>query len=316
VADQVGEPPVPSSEETTENLAVLVAGTFDRDHPRNALALAALEAAGVRFESEKTAAGAIWVGHPALRSLPGARRLARGRPVVANATDELVDELGVARRQLLRLTDLVVAETAVGAGALAAKTGLALERFSFCPTGAPEIFTPPWTAAVPFTCLALAEDEALVAETAALVPEVRFRIVGRLPAHAPPNVGGVTALEPESLAHELRRAGCVAVSVTREPRAIPEVAFLALACGAPLVTVGTDSVRELVAGGESALLVAPGDPAGVAAAVSRLNADFELSRQLSSAGLAAYREHAGLEARARRWRKELERQIGTASRRR
>ena len=46
---------------------------------------------------------------------------------------------------------------------------------------------------------------------------------------------------------------------------IPNKAFQALACGAPLVTADTPAARELLDGRESALLVPPGDAEALAA---------------------------------------------------
>lgn len=296
---------------------LLALGSFDRGEPRNDLALAALATADIELVDDPAAADAIWVGHPPLRSLPAARRTARKRSVVVNTVDGLVDELGLARRQLLRLADLVVVESAAGAAAIGERARLPAGRLAACPTGVDDaIFLPPWNAAVPFTCLVFTQDAALVARAAEAVPEVRFRVVGSEPARSPANVERAAQLSPTSLAHEVRRAGCVICFVAAVGRAIPLGAFEALACGAPLVTADTPAAREIVADGKSALLVAADDAAAIARAASRLNADFDLSRRLSAGGLAAYQQHAGLSARARRWRALIEAQIGTASRRR
>ena len=72
---------------------------------------------------------------------------------------------------------------------------------------------------------------------------------------------------------------------------IPNKAFQALACGTPLVTADTPAARELLADGESALLVPPGDPEALAAALRRLAGDADLPGG-SRARRAAYREHA------------------------
>ena len=73
---------------------------------------------------------------------------------------------------------------------------------------------------------------------------------------------------------------------------IPNKAFQALACGTPLITADTPAARELLGDGESALLVPPGDPEALAAAVRRLAEDRGLAERLSAGGLAAYREQA------------------------
>jgi hypothetical protein len=238
--------------------------------------------------------------------------------VIANALDELVAELRLARRQLLRLADLVVSETEASASALAARAGIARVRFAACPTGVQEeIFHPPWSAGVPFTCLTLAGGE-VIAELARALPEVQFRIVGdrSLGLGAGGNISAVPGLDAEPLAHEVRRAGCLIGAADDPARTVPASAFLALACGTPLVTADTPAARELLEDGASALLVEPNDPDALARAVSRLNADFDLGRRLSAGGLAVFEARIGASARARRWRELIEGQIGTASRRR
>jgi glycosyltransferase involved in cell wall biosynthesis len=83
---------------------------------------------------------------------------------------------------------------------------------------------------------------------------------------------------------------------------IPNKAFQALACGVPLVTADTPAARELLRHDESALLVPPGDPEALAAAVRRLAAEEDLAERLSSGGLAAYREHSSERVLGERWR--------------
>ena len=58
---------------------------------------------------------------------------------------------------------------------------------------------------------------------------------------------------------------------------IPNKAYHALACGAPLITADTPAARELLRDEENALLVPPGDPAALAEAMRRLAADPELA---------------------------------------
>ena len=97
---------------------------------------------------------------------------------------------------------------------------------------------------------------------------------------------------------------------------IPNKAFQALACGIPLVTADTPAARELLRDEESALLVPPGDPAALAAAVRRLAGDEELSRRIGAGGLAAYGEHASEEVLGDRWRGLLEAELERAANRR
>ena len=66
----------------------------------------------------------------------------------------------------------------------------------------------------------------------------------------------------------------------RPARVIPNKAFQALACGTPLVTADTPGARELLADGVSALLVPPGEPEALAAAVRRLAGDAALAERI------------------------------------
>ena len=90
---------------------------------------------------------------------------------------------------------------------------------------------------------------------------------------------------------------------------IPNKAFQALACGAPLVTADTPAARELLHDGESALLVPAGDATALAAAVRRLAAEPGLADRIGGGGLAAYREHASEAVLGRRWRGLVERAL-------
>ncbi len=90
---------------------------------------------------------------------------------------------------------------------------------------------------------------------------------------------------------------------------IPNKAFQALACGAPLVTADTPAARELLVHDESALLVPPGDPDALAEALRGLTADTELARRIGAGGLAAYRARASEEVLGERWRQLLERTV-------
>ena len=87
---------------------------------------------------------------------------------------------------------------------------------------------------------------------------------------------------------------------------IPNKAFQALACGTPLVTANTPAARELLQDGESGLLIRPGDPEALAAALRRLAADPALGDSLSAGGLAAYRTRASEAVLGARWRGLIE----------
>jgi glycosyltransferase involved in cell wall biosynthesis len=58
----------------------------------------------------------------------------------------------------------------------------------------------------------------------------------------------------------------------------------AMACGVPLVATTGGALPEVAgADGVTAMLVAPGDPSGLATAISTIMADPELARRLSAA---------------------------------
>jgi glycosyltransferase involved in cell wall biosynthesis len=64
-----------------------------------------------------------------------------------------------------------------------------------------------------------------------------------------------------------------------------------LAAGVPIVAVDYPTVREVLTNGENALLVPPGDPSAMAAAINTLLADPALSARLSQRAAAAAADH-------------------------
>ena len=67
---------------------------------------------------------------------------------------------------------------------------------------------------------------------------------------------------------------------------LPTVILEAMAAGRPVVSTRLAGVPEMVADGETGLLVAPGDPGALADALERLGADPELRRNFGLAGRA------------------------------
>jgi glycosyltransferase involved in cell wall biosynthesis len=111
-------------------------------------------------------------------------------------------------------------------------------------------------------------------------------------------------VEYERLPEENQRAGCalgVFGTSAKTARVIPNKVFQALACGAPVVTADTPAARELLRDGESALLVPPGDPEALAAAVRRLAHDSQLARAVGAGGRAAFDERASEAVLGARW---------------
>lgn len=280
----------------------------------------------------------VLVGYPGHLDLAAARRAARGRPVVFNPLVSLADTFVADRgrfrpgtpaaraleaidRRAFRAADLVVADTEIHARHLAHLSGLPEERVAVCFVGAEErLFEPGWSPQEPFTCLFVGKliplqgvDTILAAARAA--PELPFRVVGSgqlepLLASKPRNVEWIPWLDYERLPGELHRAGCalgIFGTSDKARRVIPNKAFQALACGTPLVTADTPAARELLTDGESALLVPPGDPEALAAAVRRVATDPELARRLGEGGRAAFERDASEAVLGRRWRAVLER---------
>jgi glycosyltransferase involved in cell wall biosynthesis len=302
---------------------------------RDAARLALAEARLLRTPRERF--DAVIVGYPGHFDLPAARRAARGAPVVFNPlvslADTFVDDRGRFRpgsvaaralelvdRRALRSADLVVCDTPAHADHLAGLAGLDPSRVAVCFVGAEErVFSPDRQPQEPFTCLFVGKLIPLhgletILGAARLAADVPFRIVGSgqlepLLAGAPANVEHVPWVEYELLPEQLHRAGCalgIFGTSAKAARVIPNKAFQALACGTPLVTADTPAARELLADGESALLVPPGDAKALAQAVRRIAADPALAQRLSDGGLAAYREQAGEHVLGVRWRSLLE----------
>jgi glycosyltransferase involved in cell wall biosynthesis len=278
---------------------------------------------------------AFVVGYPGHFDLPAARRAARGRPVVFNPLVSLADTLVADRgrfrpgslparaleaidRRAFRSADLVVADTDAQARFFAELAGL--DDVAVCFVGAEErLFQPGWQAPDRFVALFVGKliplqgvETILAAARAA--PEIPFRIVGsgqlaRLLADRPPNVEHAPWVEYERLPDEIRSAGCalgIFGTTGKAQRVIPNKAFQALACGAPLVTAGTPAARELLIDGESALLVPPGDPVALAGAVRRFATDTELARRVAKGGRTAYERHASEAVLGARWRGIIE----------
>jgi glycosyltransferase involved in cell wall biosynthesis len=70
----------------------------------------------------------------------------------------------------------------------------------------------------------------------------------------------------------------------------------AMAAGLPVVASAVGGVPELVADGETGLLVPPGDPAALSSALARLLDDAELRRRMGAAGRARARDRFDISA--------------------
>jgi glycosyltransferase involved in cell wall biosynthesis len=279
---------------------------------------------------------ALIVGYPGHFDLPAARRAARGRPVIFNPLVSLVDTLVADRgrfrpgslaaraletvdRRAFRAADVVVADTEADAHFFAGLAGLG--EVPVCFVGAEDrLFKPNWSPPDRFVALFVGKLIPLqgvetILSAAREAPEIDFRLVGSgqlegLLSSRPSNVEHVPWIEYGRLPAEIQRAGCslgIFGTTGKAQRVIPNKAFQAIACAAPLVTADTPAARELLIDEESALLVAPGNGKALAHAVRRLATDSELSRRIAAGGRAAYAREASETVLGARWRAIIER---------
>jgi glycosyltransferase involved in cell wall biosynthesis len=279
---------------------------------------------------------ALIVGYPGHFDLPAARRAARGRPVIFNPLVSLVDTLVADRgrfrpgslaaraletvdRRAFRAADVVVADTEADAHFFAGLAGLG--EVPVCFVGAEDrLFKPNWSPPDRFVALFVGKLIPLqgvetILSAAREAPEIDFRLVGSgqlegLLSSRPSNVEHVPWIEYERVPAEIQRAGCslgIFGTTGKAQRVIPNKAFQAIACAAPLVTADTPAARELLVDEESALLVAPGDAKALAHAVRRLAADSELNRRIAAGGRATYERQASETVLGARWRAIIER---------
>ena len=279
----------------------------------------------------------LLVGYPGHLDMPAAKRVARGRPIVFNPLvsleDTLVDDRGLvsprsARARALRLVDsrafrgadLVVADTDAHARYFVERFQLSAEGVAVCYVGAEDrLFQPGRREAPDFNALFVGKLIPLhgvetILRAAALCPEIQFHVVGSgqlddLLASRPANVLWEKWVAYERLPELYRSAGCalgIFGTSAKASRVIPNKAFQALATQTPLITADTPAARELLEHERDALLVPPGDPVALAAAVRRLAADTALSDRVAAHGRVTYEVHATEEVLGHRWRSLLE----------
>ncbi|MBX3274588.1 MAG: glycosyltransferase [Sandaracinaceae bacterium] len=151
-------------------------------------------------------------------------------------------------------------------------------------------------------------------------PGVRFLIVGEgqlddalsdwLAELAPANVERRRWMEPDELRSALASAGAalgVFGASAKAARVVPNKLYQAMAVGAPIVTADTPGVREVLAHERDALLVPPGDPEALAAAILRLRDEAPLRARLAANARARFEALATPEAIGRALLDELAR---------
>jgi glycosyltransferase involved in cell wall biosynthesis len=75
----------------------------------------------------------------------------------------------------------------------------------------------------------------------------------------------------------------------------------AMSCGTPVVASDIGGITDIVTHDQTGLLVPPGDPAALAAAIQRLATDPALWRRLAQAGRRRFHDDFSWTAIARRW---------------
>jgi hypothetical protein len=314
---------------------ILYFGTYDRAHPRNVNAIAALRDAGVEVVERQHQLGrggfrglaavlraetalhtprrgeadAVVVGYPGHFDVPRARRVAGRRPLVFDAVLSLEDELVSVRRRFRPRS------AAASVLRVADARALRLPDLVVCGTEAEAGYLRGLGAGRTAVVM-LGADEDVFCETwaptypfSALHQEDASSGVVAEAAALVPDVPLRTVrrgeIEHEDLGIVFAHAGIVLGSF-HESRAIPAPVFAALATGAPVVTADTAAARELLVDGASALLVPPDDPASLATAIAQLAGDEPLRRALAERGREVFAEHAARGVRGRRWRSLIE----------
>ena len=210
-------------------------------------------------------------------------------------------------RMSLRLADLVLADTAVGADWLSQRFGVPRGRIAVVPVGAePERFPAIAPPLGPPTALFYGKLAPLHGVTTVLeaarrpgVPPLRLIgdgqlgswLAGELARDRPAGLTWERWVPYESLGAEVGAAAiCLGVfgASDKAARVVPNKVWQAMAAGRAVVTADTPGVREVLEDGVSALLVPPADADALAAALVRLGSDAALRARLGAAARAVY----------------------------
>ena len=319
-------------------MRALYFGTYDRAHPRNVNAIAALRTAGVEVEERQVPVrghgllGALdvfaaeWrllaprkrefdvviVGYPGHFDVPRARRVAGRRPLVFDAVLSLENELVDVRRHF---RDRSTAATVLRVVDFRA---FRLPNLVVCGTDAEARYLSQ-LGAKQTAAVFLGADEDVFCETwSPTYPFTALQIADAstdvvldvVPlAETPVEVADSSDIAPDARGLALAHAGIV-LGGFHDSRAIPAVVFEALATGAPVITADTEAVRELLTDGDSAVLVEPESPAALAAAIDLLATDEPRRRRIAARGQEVFRARANRGVLGERWRELLRQTLG------
>jgi glycosyltransferase involved in cell wall biosynthesis len=309
-------------------------GTYDREHPRNVNAIAAMRDAGIEVDERQatvhggglrgalsvfgaetrlrvpsgSAFDVLIVGYPGHFDVPRARQVAGKRPLVFDAVLSLENELVEVRRRFRARSTAATVLRAVDYRALR------LPDLVVCGTEAEAAYLRELGATRTETIFLGADDDVFcetwsptypfsalyVTDPSADIVEAALQEVD-----IPLRVVMPYELLDDDAGITFAHAGIVLGSF-RDSRAIPASVFDALATGAPVITADTGAARELLTDGDSALLVPPNDSSSLARAVSRLVDDEQLRARIAQGGREVFAERASRQVRGAQWRAALD----------
>ncbi len=148
----------------------------------------------------------------------------------------------------------------------------------------------------------VADFVAAARQVRAELPGVRFLLAGAPDPGNPESVdeaelaewraaGDVEFLGQRSDVLALNQSASVVVLASRQGEGIPRALLEGAACAVPLVATDVPGCREVVMAGETGLLVPPGEPARLAAALLELLGDDALRGRLGAAARAHVAKH-------------------------
>ncbi|MGH2950686.1 MAG: glycosyltransferase [Solirubrobacterales bacterium] len=286
---------------------------------------------------------AVVAGYPAQPDVALARRCARARgvPLVVDLMISLADTLlgdrervgaaaGTALERLdrysVRHADVLIADTATHVEFWVERFGAVRERTGIVPVGSvPGLFPPApqpngdvraafWGKPSPMHGLET------VLEAARMPGAPPLRLIGdgqlgpwldaELARRPPPGLERVRWVPHEEMAGEIAAASIslgIFGTTEKAQRVVPNKVWEAMSVGRPIVTADTPGIREVLTDSENALLVPPGDPEGLAAALRRLAGDAALRARLGESARRRYEEVGSPPAVARRFLEVLAR---------